>query len=298
MTKDISTYELIINYLNGNDSQITRLINRFKNIAFSVASTFDSREPEYIQKSIECLYKAIKGYRTAPESPEEVSHYANSIKKRVRALMNKEYGIAVPRIPEQDKQEMYARVNRFCDGEDSEIREIVEGYIPLAVSIAMKTKGPSVPKEEINAQAMYALTYAVHAFGKLTSRCPKALTNWIRTTVKRSLKDFINDYPLLKVPRTTQRDWTKTNKAEPPKQVEAEFMDEVAFFEETFNAIDGEMEGLILELDLSISELMILESLMEGLKQEEIADKVNIARETVTRKIRRIRNRAKWILLI
>lgn len=295
--KNEETFNLIIEYMDGDDSKINLLVNQFKRLAFTIASTFDSREDDYKYKAIEFLRHAIKTMEHRPKSPETVSHYASYLKKSVSALMNKEFGVTAPKIKHQDKKLMYARVERFCEGDVSEIIEIVEGYIPLAISVAMKTKGPSVPKEEINAQAMFALTYAVHAFSTLSKREPKALASWIRSVVKRSLKDFINDYPMIKVPRTTQRDWTKTNKAEPPKQVEAEFMEEIAIFNDTFNAIEGEMDGLILELGLSIDELMILESLMLGMKQDEIAERVNIARETVTRKIRRIRNRAKWTLL-
>lgn len=295
--KKEETYKLIIDYMSGDDSKINIIVNQFKAMALGIAATFDSREDEYKYKAIVFLRTAIATAKYPPESPETISHYANNLKKRVIGMMNKEYGVGAPKIKPQDKKLMYDRVERFCKGDDSEIIEIVEGYIPLAISVAMKTKGPSVPKEEINAQSMFALTFAVHAFSKLAHKDAKTLPSWIRSVVKRSLKDFINDYPMMKVPRTTQRDWTKTNKAEPPKQVDAEYMEEVAIFEETFNAIDGEMDGLILELDLSIDELMILEALMEGLKQDEIAERVNIARETVTRKIRRIRNRAKWALL-
>ncbi len=292
-------FSLIQEYYGGNDSKINRLVHTLKPIALGVAGAYDYREACYKVSAFQFLRDLIKVEKYIPNEENEVPIYCHRLKKALKIKMSNEYDSDKCLDIKQDnsKQDLYDKIASLCKGNLEETAPIVKLFIPLAVSIAVKTKGPGVPKDEINAQALFALTHAVNAFGKLNHREPKVLAKFIRTTVHRSLKDFINEYPLMKVPRTTQRDWTKTNKAEPPKQVDAEFIEEMAIFEQVFNAIDGELEGLIIELGLSSSELMILESLLEGKNQEEIADKVNLARETVTRKVRRIRIRAKEFLL-
>ena len=191
--------------------------------------------------------------------------------------------------------EIYGMVTRMCEGDLTELEDIIQSYIPLALS-QVYTMSVDVPKEELVCQAYYALTVALNIYPTLEKKCPKAVASYIKTSVKRSLRDFANNYHLIRIPTSTQRDnlENRLKRHSPRVRADESCLDELTTFKAEY---EGELEGLIHELELSAEEVGIIKLLIDDKSQIEISDFLHVPMRTLERRIQRIRTRAKRTLL-
>lgn len=205
------------------------------------------------------------------------------------ALLSKWETLKNVKTTEVSVDKVYKMVSDFCDGVNDEIEEIIESYMALASSTAFSIKA-SVPKDELLAQAYYALTLSTNVYATLENKVAEGFTSYTRNAIFRSLRDFCNSYHMVRIPTSTMRDNLKNRleRYKPLSRVDSEILESMA----VQDIREYNLDEMIDVIELSAEEVAIVKLVADGYTQVEASDKLNIPLKKLENMLASVRKRA------